>query len=45
MNAAEEPIDGGNAILAELRHAGIDVLVRALSPVGMASFLQQFDPS
>lgn len=44
MNAAAEPIDGGNATLPELRRAGIDALVKALGPVGMARFLQQFDP-
>ncbi len=44
MNAAAEPIDGGNATLAELRRAGIDALEKALGPVGMARFLQQFDP-
>lgn len=44
MNAAAEPIDGGTATLAELRRAGIDALVKALGPVGMARFLQQFDP-
>ena len=43
MNAAAEPIDGGKATLAELRRAGIDALARALGPVGMARFLQQFD--
>jgi len=37
-------IDGGNATLAELRRAGIDALAKALGPVGMARFLQQFDP-
>ena len=44
MNAEIEPIDGGNATLAELRRAGIDALAKALGPVGMARFLQQFDP-
>jgi hypothetical protein len=44
MSAAVAPIDGGNAILAELRRAGIDALAKALGPVGMARFLQQFDP-
>jgi hypothetical protein len=43
MNAAK-PIDGSTATPAELRRAGIDALVRALGPVGMARFLQQFDP-
>jgi hypothetical protein len=42
VNAAE-PIDGSTATPAELRRAGIDALVRALGPVGMARFLQQFD--
>jgi hypothetical protein len=42
MNAAG-PIDGGTATPAELRRAGIDALVKALGPVGMARFLQQFD--
>lgn len=41
MNAREQ-IDGGTATLAELRHAGIDALVKALGPVGMARFLQRF---
>jgi hypothetical protein len=44
MNTAVEPIDGGNATLAELRRAGIDALAKALGPVGMVRFLQQFDP-
>jgi len=44
MNTAVEPIDGGKATLAELRRAGIDALAKALGPVGMARFLQQFDP-
>lgn len=42
MNA--QPIDGSTATPAELRRAGIDALVKALGPVGMARFLQQFDP-
>ena len=44
MNAAIETIDGGSATPAELRRVGIDALVKALGPVGMARFLQQFDP-
>jgi hypothetical protein len=44
MNAAVEPIDAGNATLAELRRAGIDALAKAFGPVGMAHFLQRFDP-
>jgi hypothetical protein len=44
MNIVVEPIDGGKATLAELRRAGIDALAKALGPVGMARFLQQFDP-
>jgi hypothetical protein len=44
MSAAVETIDGGKATLAELRRAGIDALAKALGPVGMARFLQQFDP-
>jgi hypothetical protein len=44
MNAAVETIDGGSATLAELRRVGLDALVKALGPVGMARFLQQFDP-
>ena len=44
MNAAVETIDGGSATPAELRRVGIDALVKALGPVGMARFLQQFDP-
>ncbi len=43
MNAAEQ-IDGSTATLGELRRAGIDALVKALGPVGMARFLQQFNP-
>jgi hypothetical protein len=42
MNAVE-PIDGGTATPAELRRAGIEALVKALGPVGMARFFQQFD--
>jgi hypothetical protein len=42
MNTAE-PVDGSTATPAELRRAGIDALVKALGPVGMARFLQQFD--
>lgn len=37
-----EPIDGATATLPELRRAGIDALVRALGPVGMARFFQHF---
>jgi hypothetical protein len=37
-------IDGGKATLPELRQAGIEALVKALGPVGMVRFLQQFDP-
>jgi hypothetical protein len=44
MSTVVEPIDGGKATLAELRRAGIDALAKALGPVGMARFLQQFDP-
>jgi hypothetical protein len=43
MNAAE-PIDGSTATPAELQRAGIDALVRALGPVGMARFLRRFAP-
>jgi hypothetical protein len=43
MSVAAEQIDGGKATLAELRRVGIEALVRALGPVGMARFLQQFD--
>ena len=43
MNTAE-PIDASTVTPAELQRAGIDALVRALGPVGMARFLQQFDP-
>jgi hypothetical protein len=42
MNAVE-PIDGSTATPAELRRAGIEALVKALGPVGMARFFQQFD--
>jgi hypothetical protein len=41
--SAVEPIDGSTATPAELRRAGIDALVKALGPVGMARFFQQFD--
>jgi hypothetical protein len=44
MNAAVETIDGGSATPAELRRVGLDALVKALGPIGMARFLQQFDP-
>ena len=44
MNATAETIDGDKATLPELRRAGIEALVKALGPVGMARFLQQFDP-
>jgi hypothetical protein len=45
MGAAVETIDGGSATPEELRRVGIDALVKALGPVGMARFLQQFDPA
>jgi probable addiction module antidote protein len=45
MNAPAEPIDGSKAALLELRRAGVDALVRALGPVGMTRFLQQFGAS
>jgi hypothetical protein len=41
--SAVEPIDGSTATPAELRRAGIEALVKALGPVGMARFSQQFD--
>lgn len=44
MNAAVETINGGSATPAELRRVGLDALVKALGPIGMARFLQQFDP-
>lgn len=31
------------ASLAQIRNQGIEALVKALGPVGMARFLQQFD--
>lgn len=43
MSTGVETIDGGTATPAELRRIGIDALVRALGPVGMARFFQQFD--
>ena len=43
MSAAVETTDGGSATPAELRRVGIDALVKALGPVGMARFLQQFN--
>lgn len=44
MNATIEIIDGGSATLAELRRVGLDALVKALGPVGIARFFQQFGP-
>jgi len=44
MNATVETIDGGSATPAELRRVGMDALIKTLGPVGMARFLQQFDP-
>lgn len=44
MNATVETIEGGRATLADLRRVGLDALVKALGPVGMARFFQQFDP-
>lgn len=43
MNALVDVIDGSKATLPELRQAGIEALVKALGPVGMARFLQLFD--
>jgi len=43
QNAVVETIDGSSATLAELRRVGIDALVKALGPVGMARFFQQLD--
>ena len=43
MNPAVETIDGGSATPDELRRVGLDALVKALGPVGMARFLQQVD--
>ena len=40
---AVEPIDGSTATPAELRRVGLEALVKALGPVGMARFFQQFD--
>lgn len=34
---------GGRATLSELPRAGIDALLKALGPVGMARFMLQFD--
>jgi len=36
--SAVEPIDGSTATPAELRRAGIEALVKALGPIGMARF-------
>ena len=44
MSAVALPIDGGAATWPELRRAGIEALVRALGPVGMARFFQLTDP-
>ena len=38
-----KPIDGSTATHAEMRHVGIDALVKALGPVGMARFPQHFN--
>lgn len=43
LKRAVETVDGGSATLAELRRVGIDALVKALGPVGMARFLQLFE--
>lgn len=43
MKMVVEAIDGGSATLAELRRVGIEALVKALGPVGMARFLQLFE--
>ena len=43
LKRAVETIDGGSATLAELRRVGIEALVSALGPVGMARFLQLFE--
>jgi hypothetical protein len=40
VNATADTIDGGKVTLRELRRAGIEALVKALGPVGMARFLQ-----
>jgi len=37
-------LNGATATPAELRRAGLDALVQALGPVGMARFFQQYDP-
>jgi hypothetical protein len=42
LKKAVETIDGGSATPAELRRVGIEALVNALGPVGMARFLQLF---
>ena len=41
MKKAVETVNGGSATLAELRRVGIDALVKALGPVGMARFLPE----
>ena len=41
MNGSQA-IDGCTATPTELRRAGINALVKALGPVGMARFLQPF---
>jgi hypothetical protein len=40
LKVVVETIDGGSATLAELRRVGVEALVKALGPVGMARFLQ-----
>lgn len=36
-------IDHGTATLDDIRRAGVEALARALGPVGMLRFLQQFE--
>jgi len=36
-------MENREASLAQIRNQGIEALVKALGPVGMARFLQQFD--
>lgn len=43
MTAIVETIDGSSATPSELQRVGIEALIKALGPVGMARFLQQLN--
>jgi hypothetical protein len=40
---AVEPIDGSTGTPAELRRVGLEARVKALGPVGLTRFFQQFE--